>query len=57
MRKDKRKTKRPTGIYGECDTCGQPIYEHMEENKEFLDEFGMCGACVTGESAAYIDEL
>ena len=46
-----------TGIYADCGTCGQPIYEHMEENKHLFDETGMCGACATGESAVYIDEL
>ena len=46
-----------TGIYGKCESCGQPIYEHMEENIEMFDEFGMCGSCVTGEASTYIDEL
>ena len=45
------------GIYGKCDTCGQSIFTHMEENMKLFDEFGMCGSCVTGESAVYIDEL
>ena len=29
----------------------------MEENKRIFDETDMCGACATGESATYIDEL
>jgi RNA polymerase-binding transcription factor DksA len=45
------------GIYAKCSVCGQSIYEHMEENKKYYDEFEMCGSCVTGESAEYIDEL
>ena len=45
------------GVYAKCSVCGQPIYEHMEKNKEYFDEFDMCGACVTGESAQYVDEL
>ena len=45
------------GIYGKCESCGCPIYEHMEENKKIFDATGMCGACTTGESAVYLDEL
>ena len=45
------------GIYGRCITCNNPIYDHMEKNKKLFDETEMCGACVTGESATYIDEL
>ena len=49
--------KKEIGIYGKCQVCGNAIYEHMKENKELYDDFQMCGACVTGESAVYIDEL
>lgn len=45
------------GIYAQCSVCENPIYEHMEENKGLFDDTGMCGACATGESATYIDEL
>lgn len=45
------------GVYGKCETCEQPIWEHMEENKKIFDETGMCGACATGESAVYTNEL
>ena len=51
------KKKKEFGIYGRCETCNQPIYEHMEENKKIFDDTGMCGSCATGESAVYIDEL
>lgn len=53
----KKIVKKEFGIYGRCETCGQPIYDHMEENKKLYDEFKMCGSCITGESATYIDEL
>ena len=46
--------KKEEGVYGECSSCGNKIWEHMTENKEYLDDFDMCGACVTGESAEYI---
>ena len=45
------------GIYAKCSVCGNPIYDYMEKNKEYYKDFGMCGVCVTGESAEYIDEL
>ena len=51
------KEKLPDGVYAECSVCGNPIYEQMEKNKEYFDGFKMCGACTTGESAEYIDEL
>lgn len=51
------KTKKEEGVYAYCEVCGQPIWEHMEKNKEIYDETGMCGACCTGESATYINEL
>jgi len=45
------------GIYGECSSCGQIIYTYMTDNMKYLDDFNMCGTCVTGESSEYIDEL
>jgi len=57
MRSDPRKQKRPNGVYAECTSCGQPVYDHMEENKDIFDLTGLCGVCATGESAVYIDEL
>lgn len=53
----KKNDKKDKGIYGRCSVCDNPIYEYMDRNKEYLDEFDMCGACATGESAEYIDEL
>ena len=29
----------------------------MTDNMKYLDDFNMCGTCVTGESSEYIDEL
>lgn len=54
---DKQKKKKEEGIYARCETCGQPIWEFMEKNKKIYDDTEMCGACATGESAVYIDEL
>jgi formylmethanofuran dehydrogenase subunit E len=45
------------GVHGKCDSCGNPIYEHMTENKAIFDDTGLCGVCATGESAVYFDEL
>lgn len=57
MKKTKPKKKKEFGIYARCSSCGQPIWDHMEKNKKYFDEFDMCGVCVTGESKEYIDEL
>ena len=46
-----------SGIYALCGSCENPIYQHMDENKGLWDDTHMCGACATGESATYIDEL
>ena len=45
------------GIYAKCSTCDNPIYTHMKDNMALFDDTHMCGACATGESATYIDEL
>ena len=45
------------GIYAKCSSCGQPIFDHMEENKAIFDDTDLCGACATGEAATYVDEL
>lgn len=51
------KKEKEEGIYARCSTCGQPIWDFMEENKKIFDETDMCGACATGEASTYIDEL
>ena len=55
--KPTKQPKREEGIYARCISCDNPIYEHMENNKKYFDDFDMCGACTTGESAEYIDDL
>ncbi len=54
---ENKNTKKEEGIYARCSVCNQPIWDFMKENKEIFDETDMCGACATGESATYIDEL
>jgi RNA polymerase-binding transcription factor DksA len=45
------------GVYGICQTCDNPVYGYMTENRQIFDLTGLCGVCATGESAAYFDEL
>ncbi len=54
---DIKKKDENDGIYGRCSVCSNIIWAFMEKNKEYLDQFDMCGSCVTGESAEYISEL
>lgn len=51
------KKEQKDGVYAKCETCQNPIYEHMKDNKAIYDDTEMCGACATGESATYIDEI
>lgn len=46
-----------SGIYAYCESCENPIYEHMDDNKKIFDETKMCGACCFGEVDIYTDEL